>query len=69
MSFSGLPAGGITINADNENGVLREGNDEYDLYDYFNFQFFELASGDNELVFNGTGVVTISGRHLYNVGA
>ena len=69
MSFSGLPAGGITINADNENGVLREGNDEYDLYDYFNFQFFELASGDNELVFEGSGSVTISGRYLYNVGA
>ena len=69
MSFSGLPAGGITINADNENGVLREGNDEYDLYDYFNFQFFELASGDNELVFEGSGSVTMSGRYLYDVGA
>lgn len=68
MSFRGLPAGEIVIIADNENGILREGNDEYDLYDYFNFQFFELASGDNELVFSGTGDVTISGRYLYNVG-
>lgn len=69
MSFSGLPAGGVTIIADNENGILRDGNDEYDLYEYFNFQFFELASGDNELVFEGIGEVTISGMFLYNMGA
>lgn len=49
--------------------ILRDGNDEYDLYDYFNFQFFELASGDNELVLEGNGSVKISGRYLYNVGA
>ena len=69
MKFTGLPAGGVTIIADNENGILRDGNDEYDLYDYFNFQFFELASGDNELVLEGNGSVKISGRYLYNVGA
>ena len=69
MKFTGLPAGGVTIIADNENGILRDGNDEYDLYDYFNFQFFELASGDNELVLEGNGNVKIRGRYLYNVGA
>ncbi len=69
MSFGGLPSGGITIIADNENGVLREENGEYDPYDYFNYQFFDLASGDNDLVFEGSGSVTISGMYLYNVGA
>lgn len=69
MKFTGLPAGGVTIIADNENGILRDGNGEYNLYDYFNFQFFELASGDNELVIDGTGTVIISGRYRYNVGA
>lgn len=69
MRFETLPAGGITILADNENKVLRDANGQYDLYDFFNFQFFDLASGDNYLTVEGTGIVTISGRYLYNVGA
>lgn len=69
MRFSGLPAGGITILVDNENEILQDENGEYDLYEYFNFQFFELSSGDNELVFEGIGTVTVSGQCLYNVGA
>ena len=67
MSFSGLPSGGITITADNENCILT--NDDYDLYDYCNFVFFELASGDNELVFTGSGTAVISGMYMYNMGA
>lgn len=69
MRFTGLPSGGIVILADNENEILRDENGEYDLYDYFNFQFFDLASGDNDLLFEGNGTVIISGRYLYNVGA
>ena len=69
VQFKGLPGGGITILMDNENEVLQDSNSVYDLYDYFNFQFFELASGDNQLVFEGSGKVVISGRYLYNVGA
>ncbi len=69
MQFSGLPAGGITILVDNENQVIREQYGRYDLYEYFNFRFFDLVSGDNQLTLNGTGTVTISGRYLYNVGA
>lgn len=69
MRFTNLPSGGITIIVDNENGILRDADNRYDLYEYFNFEFFDLASGDNELVLDGTGSVTISGRYLYNVGA
>lgn len=69
MRFSGLPAGGIVILADTENEILQDERKEYDPYDFFNFEFLELASGDNELVIVGNGTVTISGRYLYNVGA
>lgn len=69
IQFSGLPSEGITILMDNENEILQDAEGQYDLYDHFNYQFFELASGDNNLIFNGTGKVTISGRYLYNVGA
>jgi len=69
VSFTGLPAGGITILMDNENGIVRDSHDGYDLYEYFNFQFFDLASGDNDLLIVGAGIVTINGRYMYNVGA
>ena len=69
VRFSDLPSGGIVIRMDNENEVIYDSTETYDLYDYFNFQFFNLASGDNDLVLEGSGTVTISGRYLYNVGA
>lgn len=69
IQFTALPSGGITILVDNENEILQDAYGQYDLYEHFNFQFLELASGDNQLVFEGTGTVVISGRYLYNVGA
>lgn len=69
VKFSGLPGGDVVIQMDNENEVLTDSLGEYDLYRFFNFQFFSLASGDNGLVFDGNGTVTLSGRYLYNVGA
>ena len=69
MQFTGMPSGGFTVNIDNENEIIDISSYKYDLYDYFNFQFFYLINGDNELVFRGSGRVTISGRYLYNVGA
>lgn len=69
IQFASLPAGGVTILMDNENEILCEADGKCDLYDYFNFQFFSLVSGDNHLSFSGVGTVIISGRYLYNVGA
>lgn len=69
MQFLELPSGGITILIDSENEVLREEKGRYNLYQFFNFQFFEVSSGCNELVFEGNGTVTISGQYLYNMGA
>ena len=69
MEFSALPNGGITIIVDNENEIVRDSYGQYDLYEHFNFQFLEFASGDNQLVITGSGTVVINGRYLYNVGA
>lgn len=69
MRFDNLPGGSLAIRVDNENQVVTEEVSGYDLYEHFNFTFFELEPGDNELVFTGAGSVTISGRYLYNVGA
>lgn len=69
MRFDNLPGSSLSIRVDNENQVVTEEVSGYDLYEHFNFVFLELEPGDNELVFTGTGSVTISGRYLYNVGA
>lgn len=69
MEFTGLPSGELTIIVDNENEILQDAHGQYDLYEYFNFQFLEFASGDNELVISGSGTVIIDGRYMYNVGA
>ena len=69
MRFDNLPGSILSIRVDNENQVVTEEVSGYDLYEHFNFVFLELEPGDNELVFTGTGSVTISGRYLYNVGA
>lgn len=69
MEFKELPSGGITIIVDNENEILSDADGEYDLYEFFNFQFLDFLSGDNQLVIAGNGTVIINGRFLYNVGA
>lgn len=69
MRFSNLPGGSLTISIDNENCIITEDVAGYNLYDYFNFVFLALEPGDNQLLFEGTGNVVISGRYLYNVGA
>lgn len=58
---------GISISVDNSNGIIREKTYGYNLYDGFNLCFFRLVHGDNWLVVNGNGILTLSGRFLYNV--
>ncbi len=54
--------------ADNNNGIIRDANDEYNLYDGFNMNFLRFVQGDNVLRVVGDGILTISGRFLHNVG-
>lgn len=65
--LSKLPADALHISVDNNCGVLQELNHGYNLYDNFNLNFFRLVPGDNELELTGDGVVTVSGRFLYNM--
>lgn len=68
-SFTGLPGGAMKLEMDNESCVIEETIQGVDPYQFFNFKFFELVDGDNELEITGNGTLTISGRYLYNVGA
>lgn len=67
FSIGDLPASGLNIQVDNANGIIRELNYGYNLYGGFNLNFFRLLQGDNELEVTGDGMITISGRFLYNV--
>ena len=58
----------INIIVNNNNGIIQETNYGYNLYDNFNLNFFRLVHGDNNLEVTGDGVLTISGRFLYNIG-
>ena len=67
FSLGGMPAAELNIQVDNANGIIQEFNNGYNLYDGFNLNFFRLVHGDNVLEVIGDGVLTISGRFLYNV--
>lgn len=62
-----LPSSGICVVVDNINGIIQETNYGYNLYNGFNLNFFRLVHGDNNIEVVGNGVLTISGRFLYNV--
>ena len=67
FKLSGLPAGGLTITVDNNHGIIQDDTGSYNLYEYFNMNFFRLVRGDNELEVTGNGALTMQGRFLRNV--
>ncbi len=67
FSITGLPASSLNIEVDNSNGIITEHTFKYNLYSGFNLNFFRLVPGDNELVVSGNGLISITGRFLYNV--
>ena len=68
FEFTGLPPG-ITIQVNNNDGIIQCSNNSYNLYPMFNMNFFRCVQGPNYLKFSGGGEVTISGMFLHNVGA
>lgn len=69
FELSDLPADGAEIFVDNENCILQELKTNMDLYEGFNNNWFRLVPGENIIKVTGSGTMTMTGRHLYNVGA
>lgn len=69
FKLSSIPSSGIKVIIDNENCILRDDKDQYNLYSGFNFGFISFAPGDNQLEVTCNGTLEITGRFLYNVGA
>lgn len=67
FSFSNLPTGEKSIVVDNERGILTDTHSEYNLYEFFNMNFFRLVQGDNVLDITGSGILSVDCRFLYNV--
>lgn len=64
--LTGIPSSTSVI-VDNCNGIIQETIGKINLYDGFNLNFFRLVHGDNNLTVIGNGILTITGRMLYNV--
>lgn len=58
---------GTEITVDNERGIIKT-SDGRNIYDYFNFNFFRLRSGNNQLVLSGNFEINISCEYPINVG-
>ena len=66
FKLTGIPSG-ASVFVNNSNGIIQELSSGYNLYNGFNLNFFRLVHGDNNIKVTGDGVLTISGRFLYNV--
>lgn len=67
FQIGALPPSGLSVYVDNNSAIIQEMNQGYNLYKGFNLNFFRLVQGDNALVMTGDGVMTMTGRLLYNV--
>lgn len=67
FAITGIPSSVNQISVNNENGVI-ENNADLNLYDGFNFNFFRLKRGLNQLTISGTGTIQIICEFPVNVG-
>ena len=63
----------LTVTVDNKNQIMTCNRDDLNIYEYFgdeygNHHFLRLVQGNNKLVFQGTGKVTIACEFLRKVG-
>lgn len=67
FSFTNIPAVPITIYVDNENEVITNSRD-LNLYDCFNFEFFRMVNGYNNLEITGNAIIEMNCEFPINVG-
>ena len=67
MQFTDIPAVVTKITIDNENEII-SCDEIANLYPYFNFKFFRLVRGNNELVVSGTGRLQILCEFPVSIG-
>lgn len=65
--FDGIPSAPIEINVDNENEIITNSK-QINLYDCFNFTFFRLIKGRNNLEFAGNAQAEIICEFPVSIG-
>lgn len=66
--LTNVPVGtGTEITVDNDRGIIKTANG-LNIYDCFNFNFFRLRSGNNNLVLNGNFSLSVRCEFPVNVG-
>ncbi len=65
--FTDVPASIKSIVVDNDRGIITNDQD-LNIYPYFNFKFFRLTRGVNDLIVTGTGTLNISCEFPVNMG-
>lgn len=65
--FTSLPASPMDITVDNENEIITNSK-QLNLYDCFNFKFFRLVKGCNNLEFKGNAAVEFICEFPLNIG-
>lgn len=67
FAFNAMPHNDTTISIDNDLGII-ESTSDLNPYQYFNFNFFRLVHGINELTVYGNGTLKIICEFPANVG-
>lgn len=68
FAFQNLPAIATEISIDNDTMIIKHENGSLNLYPYFNYHFFRLVRGKNELYFKGNADVSIICEFPVNIG-
>lgn len=67
LKFTDIPTSVSAISVDNDRCIINSDND-INLYPYFNFKFFRLVKGLNQLKVSGKGTLRIVCEFPINVG-
>ena len=67
FSLTGYPASATHVYVDNDHGVITD-NQDLNLYPYFNYKFFRLKKGFNQLQITGSGTLIIKCAFPVNAG-
>ena len=68
FKFTDLPESVSSIEIDNDLMIITHKGGSLNLYPYFNYHFFRLVRGNNQLTFNGDATVQITCQFPMNIG-
>ena len=68
FKFTDLPSSVSEIKVDNENQIIVDVENDLNLYEYFNHNFFRAVKGKNDIVITGNAIVKVRCEFPVNIG-